>query len=171
MPNHCANRLTVKGPAAQVEAFRERAKGEEEVLDLNKFIPMPEDFRNTEPPNHDADQAAALTKKYGKPDWYTWTATNWGTKWGCYDGEIVDEGDGHVTYQFYTASSPFKQSVLQKMSKGYPGLLFTLTFAEQLMDFWGVWDAAEGDIVGEGGGDGLHGVGNETVHLLAGISG
>ena len=43
------------------------------------------------------------------------------------------------------------------MSKAYPTLMFNLTYAERLMDFWGVWDAAEGDIIGESSGDGISG--------------
>ena len=182
MPNHCANQLTVKGSADQVAAFRAQAKGEKEVFDLNKFIPMPEELRGTEAPNRDAAQAAALKEKYGAADWHIWTLNNWGTKWGCYEGEVFDEGEGYVTYLFYTAWEPVGQSALQAMSEGYPDLLFNLTFAERLMDFWGEWDAAEGDIVGEGGGDGIAGVSSggvygvasesaETIQLLASISG
>ena len=182
MPNNCANQLTVKGPADQVGAFKDRAKGNKEALDLNKFIPMPEELRDAEYPIRDVDQWTALNEKYGTADWYKWTMINWGTKWGCYDVEVVDEGDGHVTYRFYTAWGPFNQSVLEKMSEEYPGLLFSLVFAERLMDFWGAWDAGRGEIVGESGGDGIEGVSSggvygisndhaETIHLLADISG
>ena len=172
MPNHCANQLTVKGPTGQVEAFRAQAKGEEEVFDLNKFIPMPEEFRDEEaPPNRDAAQAAALIEKHGAADCRTWVLNNWGTKWGCYDGEVLEEGEDYVTYLFYTAWSPFDQSVLRAMSKVHPTLMFNLTYAERLMDFWGVWDAAEGDIIGESSGDGISGASDESVHLMASISG
>ena len=105
-----------------------------------------------------------------------------GTKWGCYDIEVADEGDAYVTYRFYTAWGPFDQRVLEKMSEEYPGLLFSLVFAERLMDFWGAWDAGRGEIVGESGGDGIASVSSsgvygitdahaETIQLLAGISG
>ena len=182
MPNHCANQLTVKGPADQVVDFKERARGDEEVLDLNKFIPMPDELRSAESPSRDPKVVAALVEKYGTGSGYTWTAINWGTKWGCYDGEVAEEGDGYVTYRFYTAWRPFDQSVLEKMSGEYPELVFSLSFAEQLMDFWGAWDAGRGEIVGESGGDGIGFVPAggayaitddhaETIQLLAGISG
>ena len=174
MPNNCANQLTVKGPADQVAAFKDRAKGNKEALDLNKFVPMPEEFRETEHPVRDVKEWTALIEKYGTADWRTWALNNWGTKWGCYEGEVFDEGEGYVIYLFYTAWGPFAQSVLQKMSEEYPGLLFSLVFAERLMDFWGAWDAGRGEIVGESGGDGIAGVSNvnaETIQLLASISG
>ena len=174
MPNNCANQLTVKGPADQVVAFKERATGNKEALDLNKFVPMPNEFRGTEAPSRDPKVVAELIEKYGASDWRTWAMINWGTKWGSYESEVHDEGDGYVSYLFYTAWGPFDQSVLQKMSEEYPGLLFSLVFAEHLMDFWGAWDAGRGEIVGESGGDGIAGVSNvnaETIQLLADISG
>ena len=135
---------------------------------------MPEEFRETEHPVRDVKEWTALIEKYGTADWRTWALNNWGTKWGCYEGEVFDEGEGYVIYLFYTAWGPFAQSVLQKMSEEYPGLLFSLVFAERLMDFWGAWDAGRGEIVGESGGDRIAGVSNvnaETIQLLASISG
>ena len=174
MPNHCANQLTVKGPADQVSAFRERARGEKEVFDLNEFIPMPDEFRGTEDPSRDPKVVAELTEKYGAPDCHTWTAINWGTKWGAYESEVHDEGGGYVTYLFYTAWGPFGQDVLAKLSKDYPETILTLAFAERLMDFWGVWDAMKGEIVGESGGDEISTAPSEVaedIELLASISG
>ena len=174
MPNHCANKLTVKGPADRVAAFREKARGEKEVFDLNKFIPMPEELKTNGPPSRDPKVVAALTEKYGAPDWNTWTAINWGTKWGTYESEVFGEGEGFVSYLFYSAWGPFDQDVLAKISDEYPETILTLEYAERLMDFWGVWDAAEGEIVGESGGDGISGVpeeSEEAIEQLASISG
>ena len=167
MPNHCANQLTVKGPADQVAAFREQGKGDKEALDLNGFIPMPEEFRNAIEPVRDEEEQAALIEKHGAADCYTWTALNWGTKWNCYDVEIREDGEKVVTYWFYTAWGPFDQHVLAKMSEEYPDLLLTLVFAERLMDFWGEWDAMRGEIVGESGGEDIDSVSSSGVYDVA----
>ena len=174
MPNHCANKLTVKGPAEQVAAFRERAKEGKEVFDLNGFIPMPDEFRGCDPPSRDPKVVAELTEKYGAADGHVWTELNWGTKWGAYETEVHEEGDGYVSYLFYTAWGPFHQDVLAKISEDYPETLFTLAFAERLMDMWGVWDAGKGEIVGESGGDVISSAPSEVaedIELLASISG
>ena len=183
MPNHCANELIVKGPADQVSAFRERAKADKCALDLNNFIPMPQELRDeVVEPIHDKERWNALNEKYGTANGSVWGLNNWGTKWGAYDVEVTDEGNGYVTYLFYTAWGPFDQHVLAKMSEEYPDLLLNLVFAERLMDFWGAWDAMRGEIVGESAGEevdslstsGVYGVANEnapTIHRLADISG
>ena len=182
MANNCANQLTVEGSADQVAAFRERAKGDKEALDLNKFIPMPKELRDTDYPNRSGKTTAELTEKYGATNWYTWSIINWGVKWNCYEVKVDEKGDDHVAYRFYTAWEPFDQSVLRKMSEEYPELLFNLTFAEHLMDLWGVWDAGGGDILEETGGAGIASVstggvygiaaeGAALIHQLAEISG
>ena len=73
MPNHCINVLILKGELEDIRHFQEKARGAKEKLDINRFIPMPEELRCTTSPNRDEEQAQRLTACYGVPDWYTWT--------------------------------------------------------------------------------------------------
>lgn len=106
-------------------------------LDLNKFIPMPRPLRYTSSPNRSAD-AALLRKKYTYDNWYDWSISNWGTKWGCYDTTVTEPVGGHMDYTFSTAWSPFSDNVLEAMMRKFPELEFRLAYAEQGCAFAGI---------------------------------
>ena len=172
MPNHCAGKLTVTGEQEAIEAFREKAAGEY-ALDLNSFVPMPEEIRNTTSPNQDDEQRVKLIAKYGSGDWYDWADRHWGTKWGVYpSGEtMVVESPGRLEYTFLTAWGPFSQNVLMIMSNMFPALEFMYEYAEQGMDFWGIVKAKYGQVTDDTGGEIAAGVPNGTLVDLAAMSG
>ena len=65
MPNICLNTLIATGPEDQLTQFQEFARSDEWALNINRFIPMPEDIRNSTAPNRDPKQARRLTQLYG----------------------------------------------------------------------------------------------------------
>ena len=65
-----------------------------------------------------------LIQKYGSDNWYDWAYKNWGTKWGCYDNEVVDD-----TLRFTTAWSTMDMSILNDLAVDFPN--FAMHFEEE----------------------------------------
>lgn len=64
-------------------------------------------------------------EKYGHQDWYSWSITNWGTKWNAYSTSESDD-----TIMFDTAwSTPFP--VIRKLSEMFPDVMINLQFADE----------------------------------------
>jgi hypothetical protein len=158
VPNHCGCRLIVTGPAADVAKFREQAKGpgpawdggagdDVRELDLNQFVPIPKKILNAKK----KDESDAYNS-----GGYEWVCNNWGTKWGCYDIEVNDNGEvgdnSSLVYTFHTAWGPFNDNVLVIMSEMFPRLKFILKYGEQGAGFYGETRATGGEIVEETSG-------------------
>lgn len=135
-------------------AFKARIDGE-----IVKFDSIPEDyeqdwdeayrqhicFENIVPPPDDPayrDEPSQKEAQNSPNWWYTWNVENWGTKWGSYDTELIDER----TIQFDTAWSP-PLPVIETLSKKYPQIKFELSsfdegwnFAEKSSFIGGVQD-------------------------------
>ena len=166
MPNHCMNRMVITGDEESVKAFVEQAKGEEGALDLNSFLPMPVEIRNTAPPNRDEK----LVAKHGRHARYNWALANWGTKWGCYYVHFKEVEAGSLEYEFCTAWCTFDENVLIVMSAAHPSLHFELIYAESGCGLWGRRIAQGGHLLLDDGGsleqfDGIP----QEVRWLAGL--
>ena len=102
MPNWCLNKLTVRGPELDVDAFRQKATGyspwprqregeaKPNVLNCHSVVPIPSEI---------------LAGRY-EDGGSEWERLNWGCTWGAYETEIIDEWEGLVVYEFQTAWSP-----------------------------------------------------------------
>lgn len=133
MPNWCANKLTVTGPAAEVLAFEDRALGhapwlesqelEERpnVLNFHSLVPIPDEV---------------LAAGYGDAG-HNWEMENWGCKWGATEACILDEWEGFIAYEFNTAWSP-PLEFLQTAAKNWPNLTFVLEYEEPGAAFKGL---------------------------------
>lgn len=159
MPNHCGNRLTVEGNQSEVRRFKEYARGNgikwkqselekqlravdsslveeekssEELLDLNKFVPI--------------DPILAEQNTYSDFG-YSWCINHWGTKWGCYstvvyseyfsEDEVQDNNDSYYILDFNTAWNCFSESVFQAMVDKFPELKITVLYYEPGMSYCG----------------------------------
>ena len=184
MPNHCENDLYVSGPAEELQAFIEFAQGPrgstaslQEVLPLSahKFVPVPDEFwqndylcatcghrqpegQGPEPisnqcPNGCEGHMKAAYNRGG----YEWCIANWGTKWGLYEVEVLEEdpAQGRLEYTFQTAWSP-PIPVVEAMAKRYPKLTFALDYFESGGGFMGSCEYQHGD-EGESGSAPYHG--------------
>ena len=81
-----------------------------------------------------AKQLANIAK-YGYRDWYEWCVEKWGTKWGDCDTELLDASDT-IDMRFDSAWSPPVDGIIH-ISTLFPNLLFSMSWAEEGMDFYG----------------------------------
>ena len=113
----------------------------------------------------EAQQALDNVRLYGHQDWYSWSTSNWGTKWNAYS-QNSDEGSNEISFE--TAwSTPYP--VIEALSRKYPEAVISMRYADE--DFGhnvGEYTFQAGDIVEEntpeGGSD-------EAFELAADIQG
>lgn len=67
-----------------------------------------------------------LIEKYGFDNWHDWSIANWGTKWGAYDGIVVDENK--VVFDTAWATPYNAMSIL---SIKYPNVTITIDYADE----------------------------------------
>ena len=150
MANSCWNKLTITGPEADLRAFEELARKDDEPLVINNFVPMPEELRETEAPNQDPELAEKMRQAHGAADWYEWAFANWGTKWDAHEVRMSKVTECILEYEFTTAWAPFKESVLKTMSEKFSSLHLELSYEEPSMAFAGHCVAQAGKILGSG---------------------
>lgn len=107
MPNHCANRLNINGDFDTRNQFIATMLNKD-TLDLNKVIPCDE-----------------------------YHIENWGTKWGCYNGIIIEHNENKTILQFMTAWNPYNINIQKQLSKLFPTLIFLLEYVERGTEIYG----------------------------------
>jgi len=146
MPNWCDNRLTIWGSKKDIKNFKEKAKSQDPKqktdLMLNNFVPLPNELTNTIADFAKKPYEQKLIKKYGAEDWYHWHIKNWGTKWDI-EAELIDDQEYYLEYTFDSAWAP-PTEWLEKVTKMYPNMDFTLHYDEPGACFKGVARGKEG---------------------------
>lgn len=151
MPNWTSNHIFAEGAEADLRAFLEAIKWQDQLFDFNRIIPMPEILKHTAcggrnfdgkkvaswfVENPDAEFKDRIERPFtpeeetaladiGCDNWYDWAVANWGTKWNASCVEIDQDGleYGCLEITFLTAwSAP--GPVLEKMIGMFPGLTF-----------------------------------------------
>ena len=186
MPNWCQNRVTITHDNEDVikkiqeevrEDFSEEVDGKTVTgtleFSFNSIMPMPEEIRNTNSPNHivatqeEADahneehknddffrpaqtqeEVDALYAKYGWANWFEWREDNWGTKWDVsYDMVSCeyDAGFDQVVYEFPTAWGP-PIGIYLELKKRYPDLDISWFYHEPDMQFAGYLGRDNNDV-------------------------
>ena len=135
MPNWCDNKMDVRGPTEQVKKFMsdvegygpfdEESKGEIDLFDFNKIIPMPQEAKDN----------------YNDIGYY-WQRDNWGCKWGANvnDVNLIERKDGTsiVGYSYDTPWCPANENFFRTLGEKYPDLHFINRYCEPGMGFAGV---------------------------------
>ncbi len=175
MPNHCENDLVVRGDSAMLREFMEFAKGPVgtaihapgvDLLSAHRFIPYPEEYNTmvvgckkcgtisdkpvTEDPFQTCPQCDGFMMNGYNRGGYEWCIENWGTKWGLYEVDLLEEDleNGHLNYYFETAWSP-PEPVILAMSKRFPGLEFQHEYFESGAGYQGGVRLQAGEAVEE----------------------
>jgi hypothetical protein len=80
-----------------------------------------------------------ITDLHGTADWYAWTSTHWGTKWGAYECTIDYDAK---SIHFNSAWSP-PLPAIETISAMFPHARFTIAYAEGGSCYYGtaVFDA------------------------------
>ena len=131
MPNWCENRLIIQGRTERIEEFRQKARGEDTDLSLDKMHPMPKELEDTVAPGDNLNG-------------YDWRVDNWGTK-GDVEATLTYESEGLLEYDFLSAWAP-PIVWLEMVAKAYPDLEFWLKYEEEGIGFMGIAKAKKGEV-------------------------
>lgn len=136
MPNHCNNTLIVRGKPKDINKMMKQVEitnsqgtstHEASIFSCQKIIPRPSNQDN---------------------NWYEWNIANWGSKWGAYDIEVLNDdwenGEWHIYFQ--SAWSPL-EPVIQALAKQHKKLSFYYSYYEWGCDFMGSQTYEKGSIV------------------------
>lgn len=151
MPNWCFNNLsiTVKTNKQLEKVIQGITGNSEQELDFNRVIPMPEELRNTKSPNKENEQE--MIAKYGHADWYSWSCSNWGTKWNASSVDLNLDTPQHIHIRFDTAWSP-PYPVISKIAETFPFASIEFTWEEE-SGFWGRAEYEDGAVISEAEGE------------------
>lgn len=153
MPNHVSHDMWITGPYKTVDHIIATHIHPEGALDADSLIPYPKLFK-------DMDEASAKWAKENCTDpWglmpkpgadlstrpitdgfnaggYDWCCSNWGTKWGCYDGHgirilpLKDHRLKKIKLVFNTAWSP-AFPVYDRLAEMYPDCRIKVSYFER----------------------------------------
>jgi muconolactone delta-isomerase len=141
MPNWCLNKVDVSGDPVLIRRFKKAVAGtskdENKQFSFNHITRMPGEYRTTvfPVPDKDKKKSAALKRKYGSTDWYSWCKKNWGTKWDLpVDEDVLEDEEhektyGRLCYLFDTASTP-PGHICTKLRKMFPDLYIVWFYSE-----------------------------------------
>lgn len=90
--------------------------------DFNKVIPQPENIFNGDL----GEKEREMCRREGRPNWLDWNTENWGTKWGSYSCEKLEEN----IFTFETAWSSVK-GILKVMSSKFPTVTFVYEYSDE----------------------------------------
>jgi hypothetical protein len=173
MPNHTSTILELRGIAKQINAFIKAVKTDDNNMDFNGVVPMPEEIRNTSSPvkimtQEEIDKqweafnalpeekrfgrvpfALGITKEMNRTLIAKYGTNNWYdwalANWGTKWG-AYDAGEWKDNSIFYqTAWSPATQFLL-KASELFPSVHFKHYFADEGGGFLGWEDIFKGEV-------------------------
>jgi hypothetical protein len=134
MPNWCSNNLTVK-------SLRNDKKG---ILELKSFYHENTGVVDGDRQDLSFNASVPIPKNADGEELYNGLTEIWGTKWDANEVYFENKGE-ELFYTFETAWSP-PIEWLEKVSKMYPYLEFTLEFEESGVGLFGGVRSIDGNI-------------------------
>jgi hypothetical protein len=155
MPNHVTNHLSFNGEESKIKELLKGVKGDKYEFEIDAYYPIPSALRNTVSPSKIVSneelkdwnrrkkekqltdwelmykpmterRSKELIKKYGADNWYDWCCNNWGSKWGAYGVDKIDD----YTFSFLSAwSTPISAMVV--LSKYYPDVEIAVKYFDE----------------------------------------
>jgi hypothetical protein len=141
MPNHVSNIVEITGEKAK--EVIDILFNENDECTFDNFFPMPKELANTTSPNKESNQD--LIDKFGADNWYDWKINNYGTKWGIYEGNRIDD-----TNMFCQSAWGTPYKAFLKLSEVYPDVEISVQYADE--DFGhntGKYTCKGGDLISE----------------------
>jgi len=118
MPHDITNIVTLNAEAEQLDLILRAIQADKHgigSIDFNKIIPMPEGVYRG-----DLDhQTRAL---YGENNWYDWSENHWGTKWGAYGFDDVQQRRTSENKIVFLTANGAPAPVIQRLSEMFPGI-------------------------------------------------
>lgn len=137
MPNHISNHIEASKEVLD-EILSIDDKGEV-IFDFNVLIPMPDYI-------YQGDLGLAEEALYGQNNWYNWSLSHWGTKWGAYSVERVSD----TVLAFETAWS-HPVPVIKALSEKFSNESILVAYADENSGYnLGVYVIQNSKIVQEG---------------------
>jgi len=148
MPNWCTCKLTILGPAADVAALVEKARGGTQHYAMSRFdlVDVKRERERCEAkgkpyvPYHEkvidfsfhrlVPIPDKIMKQEYDPAGYDAEAKLWGVKWGASETKLVWHKGERADYMFNTPWAP-PGTFLETLSKKMPRLTFALSFGEE----------------------------------------
>lgn len=137
MPNWVTNKITTDNVC--LYKLSEIA----EIGIARYYRPMPEKLIGTIAPaklskNNTIEKIKSLENEFGSSNWFEWAEKNWGTKWGCCDGEIIKN-----SYVYQTAWSPLSIELIHELSVDLPSFHYIW---EEEQGFGQEWKCENGEL-------------------------
>lgn len=139
MPNWCQNEVEITGDEATIKQVADIINAnEEQLFQMNDFVPMPQHLDGTTSPDGSDNFQEALNgnRSIDYTNWYDWRLANWGTKWDLDENTQHDISDGRISLGFDTAWSPNDEFWVM-FSQRYPSLVIKHNYLEEGMCFIG----------------------------------
>lgn len=159
MPNHVQGQLEITGNSGSLRRLAEMVKDDEEVLSAHRIIPYPyeeqdrlyhdafghigereendpERERKREEYKQRYPQAVKVRNGYEHVSdgyncgGYNWCVQNWGTKWGFYSTEKIEDTPEKLVYRYRTAWSP-PLPLIERLSSDFPELRFKVWYEDE----------------------------------------
>lgn len=144
MPNHVSTTFTFNGEKEMAKIQEILAKPKSRLVD--SILPMPKalvgSVESNQTPQEEKDRLTEIT---GFESWYRFALSEWGTKWGDYEGELEIE-ENQVSYRFNTAWSPFGDKFMVEFTKIFQN--YSLYFEEE-QGWGGEVEVENGEVVFE----------------------
>ena len=152
MGNHCMNALKLEGKEDTIQNVLEFIKGEEELIDFNKIIPIPLGLQTATSRMFEDDIPAAEYKaaaqrnieQYGYEHSQLFCLDKWGTRLNSHNSSLSK--DGKVIY-FETMWTPPMLCII-KLSEIFPEVKFTAKHADEFLLYIGLFECKNGEAKG-----------------------